>query len=65
MSGSDELNVIVFGKISHLFPSEHGALVGCNGLRNSKYMNDLFLDELDHILMLCLLQGTTSTHLMK
>ena len=56
-SGFDELNVIIFGKISHLIPSEHDALVSCNGLRNSKSMNDLFLDELDHILLLCLLKG--------
>ena len=56
-SGSDELNVIVFGKISHLIPSEHGSLVSCNEPRNSKSMNDMFLDELDLILLLCLLQG--------
>ena len=56
-SGFDELNAIVLGKISHLIPSEHGALVSCNGLRNSKFVNDLFLDELDYILLLCLFQG--------
>ena len=56
-SRSDELDVIVFGKISHLIPSEHGALVDCNGLTNSKPMNDMFLDELDHILLLYFLQG--------
>ena len=50
------LNDIVLGKISHLIPSEHGALVSCNELRNSKPMNDLFLDELDHIFLLCFLQ---------
>ena len=51
-SGSDELNAIVLSKISHLIPSEHGALVSCNGLRNSKSMNDMLFDELDHILLL-------------
>ena len=54
---SNELNTIILRKISHLIPNEHSALVGCNGLRNSKPMNDLFLDELDHILLLCLFQG--------
>ena len=54
-SGSDELKAIVLGKINHLIPSEHGALVGCNGLRNSKSMNDMFVDELDHILLFYLL----------
>ena len=51
----DELNAIILGKISHLIPSEHGALVGCNGLRNSKPMIDMFLDEFDHIFLLCFL----------
>ena len=51
------LNAIILGKINHLIPNEHGALIGCNGLRNSKPMNDMFLDELDHIFLLCFLQG--------
>ena len=55
--GSNELNTKVLGKICDLIPSELGALVGCNGLRNSKSMNDLLLDELDHVLMLYLFQG--------
>ena len=54
--GSNELNTIVLGKISDLIPSEHGALVGRNGLRNSKSMNNLLLDELDHVLILYLFQ---------
>ena len=48
---------MIIGKISHLIPNEHGALVGCNGLRNSKPMNALFLDELDHIHLPHFLQG--------
>ena len=55
MSKYDELNPIVLGKISNLIPSEHGALVNFNGMKNSKSMNDLFLHELDHILLLYLL----------
>ena len=48
---------MVFGEISYLIPSEHGSLVGCNGLRNSKSMNDFFFEELNHIFLLCFLQG--------
>ena len=55
-SGSDELNVNDLCKISHLIPSEHGALVDCNALRNCKSMNDMFLDELAQILLLYFLQ---------
>ena len=56
MSIFDELISIVLGKISHLILGEHGTLVSCNGLKNLKYVNDLFLDKLDYIFLLCFLQ---------